>query len=74
MNLPHPSGDRHWTRREPDRILRGPKAPGAKLSARALKRLYADLDVPGANKTQLAIKYGVSRYTIWRHSRARNAH
>lgn len=70
MTLPHPSGARHWMRRMPDRIVRGPDAPGAKLSAAQIEELHADLKLPGANKTHLAAKYGVSRYTIWRHSRA----
>lgn len=63
-------------RRMPERIVRGPDAPGAKLSAEDIEALHADLKMPGANKTHLAAKYGVSRYTIWRHSREcdRNAH
>lgn len=65
MTLPHPSGARHWMRRMPDRIVRGPDAPGAKLSADDIAALCADYD-HGMNKTELARKYGVSRMTVWR--------
>ena len=71
MTIAHPSGDQHWTHTKPERIVRGPDAPGAKLSPAQIAALYADLDEMDANKTHLAIKYGVSRLTIWRHDRAR---
>lgn len=68
MNQPHPSGARHWTRRIPQNILRGPAAPGAKLTTAQIEALRAEC-AAGANKTHLADKYGVSRITVWRHAR-----
>lgn len=67
----HPSGDQHWTKRTPDRILRGPAAPGAKLTQDEIELLcsaYYDLSV---KPSQLAKLFGVSRITVWRHLRAR---
>lgn len=61
-------GDQHWTRRAPERILRGPAAPGAKLSPDGIERTTREFE-NGANQTWLARKYGVSRYTVWRHVR-----
>lgn len=65
---PHPSGDRHWTRREPERVLRGPAAPGAKLSAATIERMIQE-SKGGASQTWLARKYNVARITVWRHVR-----
>jgi len=71
MALPHPSGDRHWTRRMPDRVLRGTNANGAKLSDTDIARLYQYAD-GGWLPFELASHFGVSRQTIWRHLKARN--
>ncbi len=64
----HPAGDRHWTRRTPERIKRGTDSHAAKLSAAAIDRMRQEFE-GGASQTWLARKYGVSRYTIWRHLR-----
>jgi predicted DNA-binding protein (UPF0251 family) len=66
------SGALHYSRRTPERVLRGPDAPGAKLSADDIDGMCA-LYQCGANQTWLARKYGVSRMTVWRHVRERNA-
>lgn len=70
MTLPHPSGDSHWTRREPNRILRGVDAPGAKLSQAQITEL-CERHSSGETMPSLAREYGVSRITIWRHIKAR---
>lgn len=68
---PHPSGDQHWTRRKPERILRGPAASGAKLSADDITRLYRYAK-GGWMPHELASHFRVSRQTIWRYLRSRN--
>jgi predicted DNA-binding protein (UPF0251 family) len=62
----HPSGDQHWTRRMPDKVLRGPDAPGAKLSQEQIKDMRW-LQSIGWNKSEIARHMRVSRYTVWRH-------
>lgn len=71
MTPSHPSGDRHWTKRDPDRVLRGTKAPGAKLNAHEIAEMCAAFDAGDTNRSRLARIYGVSRITIWRHLKAR---
>lgn len=66
------SGDQHWTRREPDRILCGTRAPGAKLSTFEIEELCSAYDLGTMNKSELARFYGVARITIWRHLKARS--
>lgn len=70
MTLPHPSGAEHYSKRTPEKVRRGVDAPGAKLSAAQIEKLCADYD-SGANKSELARIYGVSRITVWRHIKAR---
>lgn len=70
MTIPHPSGEKHYSRQHPEWVLRGPDAPGAKLKPDEIAALREELEEPGANKTHLAKKYGVSRITVWRHARA----
>lgn len=60
------SGDEHWTRRQPERVARGPDAAGAKLSAAQIGALCADWSAGQPKKTVLARRYGVSRVTVWR--------
>lgn len=67
----HPAGDRHWTRRAPDRVLRGTAAPGAKLDEEAIARLYRFAD-GGWQPSELASHFAVTRQTIWRQLKARN--
>jgi transcriptional regulator of acetoin/glycerol metabolism len=69
---PRPTGADHWMHRMPDRIRRGPDAPGAKLNAFEIAELCAAYDSGATNKSQLARLYGVSRITIWRHLKARD--
>lgn len=63
------AGDQHWTRRTPDRVLRGTRAPGAKLSARAIRQICEAFDA-GASQTWIAEKHHVSRITVWRQLKA----
>lgn len=67
--MKHPAGDDHWTRREPDKIKRGPEAQGAKLSPEEIEEIGFRFK-NGANQSWLARKYGVNRVTIWRHLKA----
>lgn len=55
----------------PDRILRGPKAPGAKLSTFEIDELCAAFAAGDTNRSRLARIYGVSRITVWRHLKNR---
>lgn len=68
------TGDQHWTRRMPNRVLKGASHPRAKLSAgqvEAIRRAYAS----GVRSKQLAADHNVSQSTInrivalkgWRH-------
>jgi len=65
-----PSGADHWSKREPDRVLRGSDAPGAKLSPEEITAMCAAFN-RGARPGWLAKKYGVSRITVWRHVKAK---
>ena len=67
----HPKGDRHWTRLTPERIRRGPAAPGAKLSQAQIDMLCSAHYDHGARPADLARLFAVSRITVWRHLRAR---
>lgn len=71
MKLNHPSGDQHWMRRMPERVLRGPAAPGAKLTSRQIARLH-ELRDANLNNSEIARILGVSRITVWRHLKSRN--
>ena len=66
--IPHPSGDRHWTRRNPDRIRRGTASHAAKLSQAQIEAAQV-LHENGYTKTEIARILGVARVTIWRHLR-----
>ena len=58
------SGDRHFFRRFPERVLRGDRHPMAKLTAakaEAIRTSYAQGDV---TQEELAQRYGVSRPAI----------
>ena len=68
MSIVHPSGDRHWTRTQPERVLRGPAAPGAKLTRGEIIAICAAARA-GAQPSALARQHHVSRITIWRHVR-----
>lgn len=67
--IEHPSGPNHWTRRRPELIRRGTESHAAKLTREQIKDI-GWLFENGASQTWLARKYGVSRYTIWRHLKA----
>lgn len=62
------SGDQHYSRRTPEKVRRGPNAPGAKLSAAQIADMCAER-AAGAESGALAAKYGISRYTVWRHTK-----
>jgi len=70
MILRHPSGDQHYSKRTPEKVKRGPDAPGAKLSAADITRLYTYAD-GGWLPHELASHFDVSRQTIWRYLKAR---
>lgn len=73
--IEHPSGDRHWTRRNPELIKRGTESHAAKLSQEQIGEIQAIInDRPDVNFSWLARKYGVSRITIWRHFKAFSKH
>lgn len=68
MTIPHPSGDRHWTRAQPERVRRGTDSHAAKLTLaqiRTVKLLHDN----GVSKSEIARIIGVARVTIWRHLR-----
>lgn len=67
----HPSGDRHWTRRTPERVRRGADSHAAKLSEHDIDAICTTYAALRPSKTWLARKYGVSRITIWRHLKDR---
>lgn len=66
--IAHPSGDRHWTRAQPERVKRGTDSHAAKLSPAQIKAAKV-LHDNGCNKTEIARILGVARVTIWRHLR-----
>lgn len=60
----HPSGLRHGSRTRPDRVLRGERHPGAKLTApdvMVIRRRYA---AGGVSQQLLAREFGVARSTV----------
>lgn len=70
--ITHPSGDRHWTRTQPERVKRGTASHAAKLSEAQIDRMRQEFK-NGASQTWLARKYNVSRVTVWRHLKARGS-
>ena len=64
------SGDRHYSKRTPEKVKRGTNAPGAKLRPADILRLYQYAD-GGWRPHELASHFRVSRQTIWRHLRRR---
>lgn len=68
MNIAHPSGDRHWTRTQPERIRRGTDSHAAKLSREQIEAAKV-LHDNGHTKSEIARMLGVARVTIWRHLR-----
>lgn len=62
-------GDQHYSKRTPEKVKRGPDAPGAKLSADDRAAIRQMACVPGANHTRIGRMFGVSRQTVWRVSR-----
>lgn len=69
-NPTHPSGDNHWTRRMPERIVRGTASPFAKLSQAQIEELRERWLEYRPTKARLARRYGVTYKTIHRHLRA----
>lgn len=65
------TGDDHYSRRTPEKIRRGPDAPGAKLRADDIEAMCAEWVRGSMDKAWLGRKYGVSRITVWRHLKAR---
>lgn len=64
------SGDQHWTRRRPELVRRGTEGNGAKLSAQDIEQLCALYAANRPRQTWLADRFGVSRFTVWRHLKA----
>jgi transcriptional regulator of acetoin/glycerol metabolism len=67
----HPAGDRHWTRRKPDRIKRGAESHAAKLSVTDIVLIYQFADA-GWQPSEIASHFGITRITVWRHLKARS--
>jgi DNA invertase Pin-like site-specific DNA recombinase len=67
--IAHPSGDRHWTRAQPERVKRGTESHAAKLSREQIEDIGYWFE-QGANQSWIARKFGVSRVTVWRHLKA----
>lgn len=63
------SGDQHYSKRTPEKVRRGPDAPGAKLSQAQIAEMCAER-AAGAEPAVLAEKYGISRITVWRQCKA----
>lgn len=67
-------GDRHWSKRRPERITRGEKVGGSKLAAdqvRQIRSLYAG---GGITQEELALQFGVKRRTIGKIIKGQNWH
>lgn len=62
------SGAAHYSQRTPERVRRGVDAPGAKLGRGDIAAIRAAYET-GVPAAVLAEEYGVSRITIWRHTR-----
>jgi hypothetical protein len=62
------AGANHYSKRTPEKVRRGPDAPGAKLSETQIADMCAER-AAGVAQTILAEKYQVSRYTVWRHTK-----
>lgn len=60
----------HWSRRNPERVARGTKASGAKLSELEIEEICRTYRTNRTMQTRLARKFGVCRMTIWRHLKA----
>lgn len=70
-NPTHPSGENHWTRRMPERVVRGTAAAGAKLRDEDIDLICAFWRNGWHNKSAIGWHFGVSRITVWRHLKAR---
>lgn len=55
--------DKHWARVHPDR-LRGENNGNAKLKSEDVRRIKVLLRIEGANRKDIAARFGVSRQTI----------
>lgn len=65
----HPSGDAHYTRRDPAKIRRGVDAPGAKLTPEDIAQIAA-WHALGRRTGWIAKQLKVSRMTVWRQRKA----
>jgi hypothetical protein len=57
---PRVSGDQHWTRRHPEKVLRGPRHPRAKFSDALVAEIRAERASKGTSLRGLAAAYGMS--------------
>lgn len=64
-SIPHPSGDRHWTRLHPEY-----RQPWAKLHPEQIDDLCRRFQ-DGESQSALARQFRVGRTTVWRYLRAR---
>lgn len=62
------SGAAHYSQRTPERVRRGVDAPGAKLGRGDIAAIRAAYET-GVPPAVIADEWGVSRQTIWRHTR-----
>lgn len=63
------TGDDHYSRRTPEKVKRGPGAPGAKLRTDDIDLICAFWRNGMRDKTEIGRRFGVSRITVWRHLR-----
>lgn len=57
-------GDRHWSRRRPDRVAKGERVGGCKLTIRQVGEIRSRYLAGGVTQQTLADEYGVKRETI----------
>jgi hypothetical protein len=68
-------GAEHWSHKRPERVLRGEKNGGSKLTAREVRAIFARYNAGGITMRSLAFAYGVTaglvcriaHRKIWKH-------
>ena len=60
------SGNRHWTRQHPEKVLRGENHPQAKVSDKEAETIYDHYRQGGISQKMLGESHGVSQYAVWR--------
>jgi hypothetical protein len=65
-------GDDHWTHKRPDRVAKGSRVGGSKLTAEQVLVIRADYSQGRANHRELAERFGITREAISRIIQRRN--